>query len=123
MGTVATSHNARALNNTACKVANFRTSVVPKAGPLAFGVVLSNGNKYSGTSNWTSIYNGTHKRYEISISGEQYYYLNYATNVTPAGDIRYCASNSVGGQLLVYCYDKNGNPSTSRFAFATFKHQ
>jgi hypothetical protein len=90
-------------------------------GTVAFGVVYSNGQKKSGTPNWTSSYNSTEKRYEISINGESYYYLNYATNITPAGDIRFCRSSSVSGKLLVYCYDKNGNPATARFGFATFK--
>lgn len=92
------------------------------SGPLAFGVVYSDGSKKSGTPNWTSNYNATYKRYEISILGERYYYLDYATNVTPAGDIRFCRSSSVSSMLLVYCYDKQGDPATSRFGFATFKH-
>jgi hypothetical protein len=120
MGT-ANHNNARVLNETACKVANFKTTAAPSAGPLAFGVVLSNGKKYSGTSNWTSTFNPTYKRYEIKITGESYYYLRYTTNVTPAGDIGYCRSSSVGGKLLVYCYDKNGVSDTARFAFVTFK--
>ncbi len=89
--------------------------------PIAYGVVYSNGSKKSGTANWTSAYNSTYKRYEINITGESYYYLRYATNVTPAGDIRFCRTSSVSGKLLVYCYDKNGGSATSRFGFATFK--
>ena len=57
-------------------------------GPIAYGVVLADGTKWSGTSNWTSPFNATFQRYEITISGESYYYLNYATVVTPAGDVR-----------------------------------
>ena len=91
------------------------------ANPIAFGVVYSDGSKKSGTENWTSTYNATYKRYEIHISGENYYYLKYATNVTPAGDIRFCRTSSVGGKLLVYCYDKSGGSATSRFGFSTFK--
>ena len=120
MGT-ANHNNARVLNETACTIANFYSEAPPSAGPLAFGVVLSNGQKYSGTANWQSVYNSTYKRYEITIPGENYYYLRYTTNVTPAGDIGYCRSSSVGGKLLVYCYDKNGTSDTARFAFVTFK--
>jgi hypothetical protein len=90
-------------------------------GPLAFGTVTASGSKSSGTANWSSSYNSTHKRYEISISGQSYYYLNYATLITPAGDQRFCNSSSVGGKLLVYCYDSNGNGQQSRFGFVTFK--
>lgn len=90
-------------------------------GPLAYGTVRSNGAKYKGSSNWSSTYNSTFKRYEITISGQSYYYLNYATVITPAGDVRFCKSSSVGGKLLVYCYDHAGNGQPSRFAFVTFK--
>jgi subtilisin family serine protease len=89
--------------------------------PLAFGTVWFSGAKQTGTANWSSTFNPTYNRYEIAISGENYYYLNYSTIVTPAGDVRFCKSSSVGGKLLVYCYDSNGNPATSRFAFVTYK--
>ena len=49
------------------------------SGPLAFGVVFNDGTKQSGTANWTSSYNATYKRYEIAISGQNYYYLNFIT--------------------------------------------
>ena len=91
------------------------------SGPLAFGVVYFDGARQSGTANWTSSYNGAYKRYEISITGESYYYTKYATVITPAGDNRFCRSSSVGGMLLVYCYDANGAGQTSRFGFITFK--
>lgn len=90
-------------------------------GPLAYGTVLSSGSKYKGSTNWSSTYNATYKRYEISISSNSYYYLNFATVITPAGDTRFCKSSSVGGKLLVYCYDRAGNAQPSRFGFLTFK--
>lgn len=90
-------------------------------GPIAFGTVSSNGSKFSGTDNWSASYNAANKRYEITIAGQSYYYLNYATVITPAGDNRFCKSSSVGGKLLVLCYDHNGNAQTSRFGFVTFK--
>ena len=93
----------------------------PGEAPLAFGVVYNDGRKMSGTPNWSSIYNDVYKRYEIKITGENYYYLRYATNVTPAGDLRFCKTDSVGGKLLVTCNDKNGNPAPSRFGFVTYQ--
>lgn len=90
-------------------------------GPLAFGTVRSSGSKYKGSNNWSSTYNSTYKRYEITISGNNYYYLNYATVITPAGDTRFCRSSSVGGKLLVYCYNHAGTATSSRFGFVTFK--
>lgn len=88
--------------------------------PLAYGTVNSSGSKNKGSSNWSSSYNGTYKRYEITITNQNYYYLNYATVITPAGDARFCRSSSVGGKLLVYCYDHAGNAKSSRFGFLTF---
>ena len=96
-------------------------SLADVTGPLAFGVVYSDGAKQSGTPNWTSAYNSTYQRYEISITNENYYYLNYTTLITPAGDARFCRSDSVGGKLLVYCYDKTGVAQQTRFGFTTFK--
>ena len=94
---------------------------VASSQPVALGSVLSNGTKYAGSSNFTSVYNASLKRYEITISGEYYYYLNYATNITPAGDIRFCRTGSISGKMTVYCHDANGNPAQSRFQFVTFK--
>jgi hypothetical protein len=95
--------------------------VADVSAPLAFGVVYSNGAKQSGTANWSSTYNSTYNRYEISISGTNYYYVDFATVITPAGDNRFCRSSSVSGKLLVYCYDANGAGQTARFGFITFR--
>lgn len=90
-------------------------------GPLAYGTVNSNGAKVKGSTNWSSTYNSTYKRYEITITSNSYFYLNYATVITPAGDTRFCKSSSVGGKLLVYCYNHAGTVQPSRFGFLTFK--
>ncbi len=91
------------------------------SGPIAFGVIASNGQKQSGTTNWSSAYNATYKRYEIAITGQSYYYLNFSTLVTPTGDSRFCRTDSVGGKLLIYCYDQSGAVQPARVAFTTFK--
>lgn len=89
-------------------------------GPLALGTVWSNGTKQKGYGTWSSSYNATYNRYEIAITGQNYYYTSFATVITPM-DKRFCKSSSVSGKLLVYCYDHAGNPATSRFAFVTYK--
>jgi hypothetical protein len=88
-------------------------------GPIAYGAILADGTKFSGTANWSSTFNPTYNRYEITIAGESYYYLSYATVVTPAGDVRFCRTDSVSGRLLISCYDHAGNPATSRIGFVT----
>lgn len=90
--------------------------------PLAFGTLWFDGSKQSGTPNWNASFNPTYSRYEITISGQNYYYLDYTTAVTPAGDTRFCKSSSLSGNLLVYCYDADGKPATARIGFVTYKN-
>jgi hypothetical protein len=89
-------------------------------GEIAFGSIWFDGTKQSGTSNWTSTFNATSQWYEITITGESYFYTSYATVVTP-NDARLCRTGSVSGKLLVICTDTAGTPATSRFGFVTFK--
>jgi hypothetical protein len=94
-------------------------------GPLAFGVISSSGKKESGTTNWTASFNAAAKQYDIAISGENYFYLSYATIATPSfatGAKGYCTTGSVNNKLVVKCYDCNGNAvAPVSFSFATFK--
>jgi len=101
--------------------AGAETAADANSGPVAFGVVMNAGQKQSGSTNWSSTYNATYKRYEITITGQSYYYLNFSTLVTPTGDVRYCRTDSVDNKLLVYCYDQGGAVQQARFAFTTFK--
>ena len=122
MGTASTSNNARVLNETASTVAGFRTR--PPAG-TAYGVISGTGSKESGSPNWTCRFNAAAKRYEVSISGENYFYRDYATMVTPSfgtGNRGYCTSGSVEDKLVIECYDHMGNPvAPVTLAFASFK--
>jgi hypothetical protein len=120
-GTAALHNNARVLNETACRVANFRSPILAGQKPVAFGTILTNGQKASGTNNWSSTYNSALRRYEVTINGENYYYLNYASSITPTGDVRHCRSSSVSGKLLVYCTDPSGVAAQSRFSFSVYK--
>jgi hypothetical protein len=90
-------------------------------GPIAYGVVNTDGSKIGGTANWSSTFNAALSRYEISITGESYHFTSYATVVTPVADIRFCRTSSVGGDLLVLCYNTAGTLTTSRFGFVVSK--
>jgi len=90
-------------------------------GEIAFGAIDAAGTKLSGTTNWTSTFNAALTRYEITITGESYFFTSYATMVTPLADVRYCRTNSVGGKLLISCANSAGTDTTSRLAFVTFK--
>jgi hypothetical protein len=122
MGTAATCDNARVLNETASTVAAFKTR------PLAetpYGVMMGTGEKQSGSPNWFCSYNAAEKRYEVTVPGENYYFGDYATVVTPSfgtGSRGYCTSSSVSDKLLIECYDEKGNPAIpAALAFASFK--
>jgi hypothetical protein len=95
------------------------------AKPLAFGVVASNGTKQSGTANFTSTFNPASNWYEVAITGQNYFYLTYATAITPSfatGASGFCTSESVNNKLIVQCYDHTGTPvKPVSFGFATFK--
>jgi hypothetical protein len=90
-------------------------------GEIAFGDIDAAGTKLSGTANWTSVFNASLTRYEITITGESYFFSSYATMVTPLGDVRFCHTGSISGKLTIDCTDAAGTPATSRLAFVTFK--
>lgn len=90
--------------------------------PTAYGVVASNATIYASTGNFTCVWNAVSKRYEITISGESYYYQNYITCITPAGgSISRFKTDSSGGKLLVYMYDTAGALAQGNFHFITYK--
>ncbi len=78
----------------------------PSSGVIAYGTVTSNGTLYSGTSNLSVSWNSSLNRYEITITGEDYYYLDYVTIVTPSSGMPcFARTNSMSGKLLVYLYE------------------
>lgn len=96
--------------------------------PIAMGNVLSDGSRWSGTPAWTSRYEPDATtfpptpRYEITIPGENYYYLNYVTVVTT---LNYKDATAVvdsgNGKLYVHVFDADGNFTQSNFSFLTYK--
>lgn len=89
--------------------------------PIAYGIVRSNASPAASTGNFSCSWNTTHKRYEIQIEGENYFWLDYITTVTPVTGGSRVASSSVGGKLLVMIYDQNGNQVQGAFQFVTYK--
>lgn len=89
--------------------------------PIAYGTILANSAVQASTGNFICLWNTTYKRYEITIEGEDYHYLNYITCVTPAGDVARTKVSSVSGKLLVYCYNASGVGIQSAFQFITHK--
>jgi hypothetical protein len=97
-----------------------QSNVLGAPGPIAYGTLWFDGTKQSGSANVTSTWNATSKWYEITIAGESYFYLSYATVVSTV-DPPTCRPNSVSGKLLIICTDSAGAQVQARVSFTTFK--
>jgi hypothetical protein len=87
--------------------------------PIAYGTVFSDGTVESGTGNFTATWDSTNHWYAIHITGQNYFWLNYTTELTtslPQGN-GFCQVDSVSGNLLVRCYNLAGQPQQAVFDF------
>ncbi len=90
-----------------------------RATPIAYAFINSDGSVQSGTPNVSCTWTGT--RYEITISGESYFYNTYVTVVTLSGDTGVARTDSSGGMLVVNVCNLSGVTMQSRFQFITYK--
>lgn len=76
--------------------------------PIAFGFINADGTIYSGSGNFTCTWNSGAMRYEIAITGENYFWRSYTTVATVAQQSAAANASiqigSVGGSLLVHIY-------------------
>jgi len=93
------------------------------ATPIAYAFINSGGSVASGTPNVTVSWSATYSRYEITISGESYYFNDYVTQVTASSSSSpYVATtSSSGGKLLVYIFDSGGTKVQLDFQFVIYK--
>ncbi|MFC1683093.1 hypothetical protein ACFL0G_02650 [Candidatus Zixiibacteriota bacterium] len=93
------------------------------ATPIAYAFINSGGSVTSGTPNVSASWNATYSRYEITITGESYFYNDYVTQVTvSSSSSQYVATtSSSGGILLVYIFDSGGTKVQLNFQFVTYK--
>src|SRR3990172_10767843 len=91
--------------------------------PVAAAYVRADATIGVGTSNVTSaIFDSQAGQYEITIDGEDYFYLDYVTLVTlSADDPLIVSTSSVNGHLVVIVIDLDGNPVQADFQFVTYK--
>ena len=71
--------------------------------PIAFGFINSNGSVASSSGNVSCTWSGS--RYEITITGESYFYNSYITVITlcdPRSTMVMIRTDSASGKLLVY---------------------
>ena len=96
---------------------------------LAFAYFDKNGVKKSGTENISATWNSGGKRYELAITGENYFYNKYSAFVTAAQTCTDAIPHaaSFGGKLLVSFLDVNGSGEGSKkqcdFQVVVFKNQ
>jgi hypothetical protein len=93
-----------------------------RAKVLSFGYINTDGSIASGSGNFTASYDSTNVRYSIAISGVSYFFSSFSTTVTPSIPIAgtECRTDSLGGKLLVQCYNLAGSPVQAAFGFITF---
>lgn len=76
--------------------------------PIAFGFINADGTIYSGSGNFTCTWNAGAMRYEITITGESYFWRSYTTIATLAQQSAAANASiqigSVSGNLLVHIY-------------------
>ncbi|NQV12720.1 MAG: hypothetical protein HQ530_00255 [Parcubacteria group bacterium] len=90
--------------------------------PLAYGFCDLDGTLRSGTSNVACEWDATNSRYEITITDETYYYLDYVTSVTPSVNAYTPVVGSIDGKLTVYFTDSDGTAGQqTHFQFVTYK--
>jgi hypothetical protein len=88
---------------------------------IAYASISSDGTILNGSSNVSScLWNASLSRYEITITGENYFYSSYATMVTPFEPV-IAEVGSVSGLLLVTLTNTSGNAGQHGFQFVTFK--
>jgi len=92
-------------------------------GPIAFGYINSNGTVSVSSGNITSTYNSASSRYEITITGESYFFNQYVTVVTPGGAaiVDDWRVSSGSGAMYVYLRNDSGSGIQGDFMFVTYK--
>jgi hypothetical protein len=92
---------------------------------LAYGEIDENGNKVSGTDNWSSriVVVDFESVYEVRINGVDYRERDYVTQVTPGcAKPRIMGTGSSEGALLVDIWNEDGDRRTDcKFQFTTFR--
>jgi len=94
--------------------------------PIAWGFVSSNGALGAHSPNVTGVvWDVSNSWFNITISGEDYFWTRYATVVTPStgtatGSLA-PAVGSVGGHLLVWLNNTSGGKVQDNFQFVTFR--
>jgi hypothetical protein len=94
------------------------------AGPnmiVAMGRVSSDGSTGAELNVTSVTWDGGQERWVVALDGIEYVVWDYVTVVSCiGGDGSYASHGSVGGDLLVYVFDSNGNRVQEGFSFVVF---
>jgi len=94
---------------------------VKKKAPIVYGYINEDGSTASGSGGFASSYNSSDGWYVISINNVDYFFSSFSTTVTPSlPHDAICDTDSIGGTMLVRCFDLSGNPTQAEFGFITF---
>lgn len=107
------------IDSTAFAPANHRHSALP----IAYATIQQDGVKATGTANVTSAWDAGGLRYVISITGENYFWLDYTTLVSPMSNCAAVRSTvgSVSGKLLIEFQNSANSNIQCYFQFVTFE--
>ncbi len=91
--------------------------------PIAYAFINSDGSVSSGTSNVSCVWNSGLSRYEITISGESFFFSSYVTTITSVGSTTpiVASTGSISGKLTVYLFDLSGTKVQNSFQVAVYK--
>jgi hypothetical protein len=95
-----------------------------RATPVAYACVHINGSLTANSPNVIgAFYDSINQRYEVTIAGETYGVLQYATVVTPntGGAAIVPGTSDLNGHLLIYFSDLAGSHVQTTFSFVTYK--
>ncbi len=90
--------------------------------PIAYGYVNTSGAMTGAKTDNVSCTRTSSGSYEITITGESYFFSNYVTQATIlSSGGGFITTSSVGGKLLVYTRNSSGTLTDNRFHFTVFK--
>lgn len=100
-------------------------TAVGSMAPFANGYISDTGAFTAATTTGVSAvsWNSTTLRYEITLTGTNYYYSSFQTTITPACSGASVSASSAGGRLLVRLSNSDGAAIQCPFTFATTKLQ
>ncbi|MHC4617726.1 MAG: hypothetical protein ACYTEQ_08220 [Planctomycetota bacterium] len=99
----------------------FTSGTSNRAAPIAYAFINADGTVASGTPNVSCSWNGSTRRYQITIAGESYYDEGYITVVTPCTVSFGPATGSIDGKLSVMLFDPGLGATQGKFQFVTYK--